>query len=77
LAVDAVRCVDVSAMRRRGLSTESFATATREAGGTGVTGGGTPVAPADCQAFAHHLHRPELLDTQGGSLIIQLAPAYH
>lgn len=29
----------------------------------------------DCQAFAHELGRAELLDAQGGSDIIQLAPA--
>lgn len=29
----------------------------------------------DCQAFAHHLGRPELLDPHGGSDIVQLAPA--
>lgn len=30
---------------------------------------------ADCQAFAHHLGRADLLDPRGGSDIIQLAPA--
>jgi hypothetical protein len=29
---------------------------------------------ADCQAFAHHLGRPDLLDARGGSDIVQLAP---
>lgn len=29
----------------------------------------------DCQAFAHHLGRAELLDPHGGSDIVQLAPA--
>jgi len=29
----------------------------------------------DCQAFAHHLGRTDLLDPQGGSDIVQLAPA--
>ncbi len=29
---------------------------------------------ADCQTFLHHLGRAELLDAQGGSDIIQLAP---
>lgn len=29
----------------------------------------------DCQAFAHHLRRPDLLDAIGGSDIVQLAPA--
>jgi hypothetical protein len=29
----------------------------------------------DCQAFAHHLGRVELLDPNGGSDIVQLAPA--
>jgi hypothetical protein len=29
----------------------------------------------DCQAFAHYLGRPELLDPHGGSDIVQLAPA--
>jgi hypothetical protein len=29
----------------------------------------------DCQAFAHHLGRPELLDARGGSDIVQVAPA--
>lgn len=29
----------------------------------------------DCQAFAHHLNRAELLDAKGGSDIIQVAPA--
>jgi hypothetical protein len=29
----------------------------------------------DCQAFAHHLYRRELLDPHGGSHIVQLAPA--
>lgn len=29
----------------------------------------------DCQAFAHHLGRPELLDASGGSDIVQVAPA--
>ena len=29
----------------------------------------------DCQAFAHHLGRPDLLDPQGGTNIVQLAPA--
>ena len=29
----------------------------------------------DCQAFAHHLGRPDLLDAQGGTDIVQLAPA--
>jgi hypothetical protein len=29
----------------------------------------------DCQAFAHHLGRPELLNAIGGSDIVQLAPA--
>jgi hypothetical protein len=28
----------------------------------------------DCQAFAHHLGRPDLLDPHGGSDIVQLAP---
>src|SRR5262245_61970998 len=30
---------------------------------------------ADCQAFAHHLKRADLLDSQGGSDIVQVAPA--
>lgn len=30
---------------------------------------------ADCQAFAHHLGRADLLDAQGGSDIVQVAPA--
>src|SRR5688572_16916507 len=30
---------------------------------------------ADCQSFAHHLGRADLLDSRGGSDIIQLAPA--
>lgn len=30
---------------------------------------------ADCQTFLHHLGRAELLDAQGGSDIIQVAPA--
>ena len=30
---------------------------------------------ADCQAFAHQLGRADLLDAQGGSDIVQLAPA--
>lgn len=29
----------------------------------------------DCQALAHHLGRPDLLDVHGGSDIVQLAPA--
>src|SRR5215813_363473 len=29
----------------------------------------------DCQAFAHHLGRAELLDAHGGSDIVQVAPA--
>jgi hypothetical protein len=29
----------------------------------------------DCQAFAHHLGRPDLLNAIGGSDIVQLAPA--
>src|SRR5262249_30044126 len=29
----------------------------------------------DCQAFLHHLGRPELLDAQGGTDIVQIAPA--
>jgi hypothetical protein len=29
----------------------------------------------DCQAFAHHLGRPDLLDAHGGSDIVQVAPA--
>ncbi|MBL8564606.1 MAG: hypothetical protein JNM89_02695 [Hyphomicrobiaceae bacterium] len=29
----------------------------------------------DCQAFAHHLGRPDLLDEHGGTDIIQVAPA--
>lgn len=29
----------------------------------------------DCQAFAHHLSRSDLLDAQGGSDIVQLPPA--
>jgi len=29
----------------------------------------------DCQAFAHHLGRADLLDVQGGSDIVQVAPA--
>jgi hypothetical protein len=29
----------------------------------------------DCQAFAHHLGRADLLDVHGGSDIVQLAPA--
>src|SRR5215475_4480823 len=29
----------------------------------------------DCQAFLHHLGRAELLDAQGGTDIIQIAPA--
>ena len=29
----------------------------------------------DCQAFLHHLGRAELLDTRGGTDIIQIAPA--
>lgn len=30
---------------------------------------------ADCQAFAHHLGRADLLDAHGGSDIVQMAPA--
>lgn len=30
---------------------------------------------ADCQAFAHHLGRADLLDQRGGSDIVQVAPA--
>jgi len=30
---------------------------------------------SDCQAFAHHLGRTDLLDAQGGSDIVQAAPA--
>jgi hypothetical protein len=30
---------------------------------------------ADCQAYAHRLHRPDLLDAHGGSDIVQVAPA--
>lgn len=30
---------------------------------------------ADCQAFAHHLGRADLLDAHGGSDIVQVAPA--
>lgn len=30
---------------------------------------------ADCQAFAHHLGRADLLDPRGGSDIVQVAPA--
>ena len=29
----------------------------------------------DCQAFLHHLDRADLLDAQGGSDIVQIAPA--
>jgi hypothetical protein len=29
----------------------------------------------DCQAFAHYLHRADLLDAHGGSDIVQVAPA--
>ena len=29
----------------------------------------------DCQAYAHHLGRTDLLDPQGGSDIVQVAPA--
>src|SRR5579883_2663382 len=29
----------------------------------------------DCQAFAHHLGRADLLDSHGGSDIVQVAPA--
>src|SRR5262249_15552871 len=29
----------------------------------------------DCQAFAHHLDRADLLDAQGGTDIVQVAPA--
>src|SRR5437764_10728853 len=29
----------------------------------------------DCQAFAHHLGRADLLDAHGGSDIVQVAPA--
>jgi len=29
----------------------------------------------DCQAYAHHLKRPDLLDDRGGSDIVQVAPA--
>jgi uncharacterized protein DUF6151 len=29
----------------------------------------------DCQAFAHHLGRADLLDSQGGTDIVQVAPA--
>src|SRR3954452_9059719 len=29
----------------------------------------------DCQAFAHQLGRPDLLDAKGGSDIVQMAPA--
>jgi hypothetical protein len=29
---------------------------------------------ADCQAFLHHLRRPDLLDVHGGTDIIQVAP---
>jgi hypothetical protein len=30
---------------------------------------------ADCQAFAHHLGRADLLDNRGGSDVVQVAPA--
>ena len=30
---------------------------------------------ADCQAFLHHLGRPDLLDAHGGSDIVQVAPS--
>lgn len=29
----------------------------------------------DCQAYAHHLKRPDLLDAHGGSDVVQVAPA--
>ncbi len=29
----------------------------------------------DCQAFAHHLHRADVLDAHGGTDIVQVAPA--
>ena len=29
----------------------------------------------DCQAFAHHLDRADLLDSHGGTDIVQVAPA--
>ena len=29
----------------------------------------------DCQAFAHYLGRPDLLDARGGSDIVQVPPA--
>jgi hypothetical protein len=29
----------------------------------------------DCQAFAHHLRRADVLDAHGGSDIVQVAPA--
>ena len=29
----------------------------------------------DCQAFAHHLHRADLLDAHGGTDVVQVAPA--
>src|SRR5690349_15678686 len=29
----------------------------------------------DCQAFVHHLGRPDLLDAKGGSDLVQVAPA--
>lgn len=50
-----------------------------------VRGEVDPVGPAlsnrvtcycdDCQAFAHYLGRPDLIDAKGGSDIVQVAPA--
>jgi hypothetical protein len=49
---------------------------------TGFLAGASPGAVnhavcycADCQAFAHHLGRADLLDPRGGSDIVQVAPA--
>jgi len=35
----------------------------------------SPASPDDCQAFAHQIGRADLLNSQGGSDIIQFAPA--
>jgi hypothetical protein len=48
----------------------------------GVVGDAAPRAAnrvvcycSDCQSFAHHLGRADVLDTQGGSDVVQVAPA--
>jgi hypothetical protein len=48
----------------------------------GIVADASPVAAnrvvcfcEDCQAFAHQLGRADLLDAQGGSDIVQVAPA--